>query len=86
VQQSISHPFCWNETLAAVDLTNCFLGVFKSVFFGVIIAMCGCLQGMRAGKSSAAVGQATTRAVVASITGIIVLDSAFAAIFTILDI
>lgn len=76
----------WNETLDAVDLTNCFLGVFKSVFFGVIIAMCGCLQGMHAGNSSAAVGEATTRAVVASITGIIVLDSAFAAIFTILDI
>ena len=37
-------------------------------------------------NSSAAVGEATTRAVVASITGIIVLDSAFAAIFTILDI
>ena len=76
----------WNETLEAVDLTNCFLGVFKSVFFGVIIAVCGCLQGMHAGNSSAAVGEATTRAVVASITGIIVLDSAFAAIFTILDI
>jgi len=76
----------WNQTVAAVDLTNCFLGVFKSVFFGVIIAMSGCLQGMHAGNSSAAVGEATTRAVVASITGIIVLDSAFAAIFTILDI
>ncbi len=76
----------WNETLQAVDLTNCFLGVFKSVFFGVIIAMCGCLHGMHAGNSSAAVGEATTRAVVASITGIIILDSAFAAIFTILDI
>jgi phospholipid/cholesterol/gamma-HCH transport system permease protein len=32
------------------------------------------------------VGHATTRAVVASITTIIILDSAFAAIFTILGI
>lgn len=76
----------WNETLASVTLTTTFLGVFKSVFFGVVIALCGCLQGMRAGNSSAAVGEATTRAVVASITTIIVLDSAFAAIFTVLDI
>jgi phospholipid/cholesterol/gamma-HCH transport system permease protein len=41
---------------------------------------------MHSGNSSAAVGQATTRAVVASITTIIVLDSAFAVAFTLLDI
>jgi phospholipid/cholesterol/gamma-HCH transport system permease protein len=76
----------WTETLTAVDLTNFSLGVFKSVFFGAAIAISGCLHGMRAGNSSAAVGQATTRAVVASITAVIVLDSAFAAIFTLLDI
>ncbi|MEO8352830.1 MAG: ABC transporter permease [Chthoniobacteraceae bacterium] len=50
------------------------------------MAISGCLQGMHAGDSSAAVGQATTRAVVAAITAVIVLDSAFAAIFTLLDI
>jgi phospholipid/cholesterol/gamma-HCH transport system permease protein len=44
------------------------------------------MQGLQAGKSSAAVGQATTRAVVASITAVVVIDSAFAAIFTILKI
>ena len=76
----------WAETLTAVDLTNCSLGVIKSVFFGAAIAISGCMQGMRAGNSSAAVGQATTRAVVTAITAVIVLDSAFAAIFTLLDI
>ena len=76
----------WYETLTAVTVTTAFLGVFKSVFFGAAIAISGCLQGMRAGNSSAAVGEATTRAVVASITAVIVLDSAFAAIFTVLDI
>jgi phospholipid/cholesterol/gamma-HCH transport system permease protein len=76
----------WYETLTVVNMENAFLGVFKSVFFGIVIAMSGCMQGMNAGNSSAAVGKATTRAVVASITAIIILDSAFAAIFTILDI
>ncbi|MEX1113634.1 MAG: ABC transporter permease [Akkermansiaceae bacterium] len=76
----------WNETIATIDLTMASLGVFKSVFFGAVIAMSGCLQGMHAGNSSAAVGEATTRAVVASITAIIILDSGFAAIFTVLDI
>jgi len=76
----------WNQTLLAVDLTNASLGVFKSIFFGAAIAMSGCIQGMHAGNSSAAVGEATTRAVVASITAVIVIDSAFAAIFTIIGI
>jgi phospholipid/cholesterol/gamma-HCH transport system permease protein len=76
----------WAETLTAVDLTNASLGVIKSVFFGAAIAASGCIQGLKAGNSSAAVGEATTRAVVASITAIIVLDSVFAVIFTILDI
>ena len=76
----------WYETLTIVTMENAYLGVLKSVFFGVVIAMSGCLQGMHADSSSAGVGKATTRAVVTSITAIIVLDSAFAAIFTILDI
>ncbi len=82
----ISPELYWAETRKAVDLTNGSLGVIKSVFFGAAIAVSGCMQGMKAGNSSAAVGEATTRAVVASITTVIVLDSAFAAIFTMLDI
>lgn len=74
------------EMLTLLDLTQASLGVFKSVFFGVAIAISGCMQGMNSGNSSAAVGEATTKAVVASITAIIILDSAFAVIFTILDI
>lgn len=76
----------WNETLKAITLTTASLGVFKSFFFAAAIAISGCMQGMNAGNSSAAVGQATTRAVVVSITAIIILDSAFAALFTILKI
>ncbi len=76
----------WHETLASLDMTTSSLGVIKSVFFGATIAMSGCMMGMQAGKSSAAVGEATTQAVVASITAIVVLDSAFAAIFTLLEI
>jgi phospholipid/cholesterol/gamma-HCH transport system permease protein len=76
----------WNQTLDSVTLTTASLGVLKSVVFGAAIAMCGCLQGMAATGSSAGVGKATTRAVVAAITTVIVLDSAFAAIFTVLDI
>ena len=83
---SIPPVLYWTETLASLDMRTSSLGVFKSVFFGAAIAISGCMQGLQAGKSSAAVGQATTRAVVASITAVVVIDSAFAAIFTILKI
>ena len=76
----------WAETVASLTLTTASLGVMKSVFFGAVIAISGCMQGMQAGNSSAAVGQATTRAVVTAITMVVVLDSAFAAIFTLMDI
>jgi phospholipid/cholesterol/gamma-HCH transport system permease protein len=76
----------WNETLLSLNFTNSSLGVIKSVFFGAAIAISGCMQGMRAGRSSAAVGEATTHAIVAAITWVVVLDSAFAAVFTILNI
>jgi len=76
----------WAETVASLTMTTASLGVMKSVFFGAAIAISGCMQGMQAGNSSAAVGEATTRAVVTAITTVIVLDSAFAAIFTLLNI
>jgi len=86
ISVEIAPELYWHQTLSALTLTNSSLGVFKSVFFGAAIAVSGCMMGMQAGKSSAAVGEATTRAVVGGITAVVVLDSAFAAIFTILDI
>lgn len=82
----ITPALYWAETLNSINITTSSLGLIKSVFFGAAIAICSCMQGMQAGNSSAAVGEATTRAVVASITAVIVLDSAFAVLFTILDI
>ena len=43
--------------------------------FGVLVAIAGCLRGMQCGRSSAAVGQAATSAVVTGIVFIIVSDA-----------
>jgi phospholipid/cholesterol/gamma-HCH transport system permease protein len=40
--------------------------------------MSGCMRGMQSGRSAAAVGEATTSAVVTAIVGIIVTDGIFA--------
>lgn len=75
-----------NETIRAVELTDVFVGVFKSLFFGVIIAFAGCYRGLHCGKDAAAVGRATTSAVVTAITWIVIVDAVFAVIFHILGI
>lgn len=76
----------YNEALTALTMQNSFLGVGKSLFFGAAIAMSGCYFGFHAQRSSEGVGLATTRAVVVSITAIIVINSAFAALFSVLGI
>ena len=51
-------------------------GIFKAAVFGAIVAVAGCLRGMRCGQDAAAVGNAATSAVVTSIVGIVVADAA----------
>jgi phospholipid/cholesterol/gamma-HCH transport system permease protein len=83
---NLSFTEYFNETKHAVNLVDINAGLFKSVVFGVIIALSGCMRGMQCGRSSAAVGVATTSAVVTAIVFIIVFDGLFAVIFDILGI
>ncbi len=69
-----------SRTVAAINLVGFLLGVFKGAFFGVLVALTGCLRGMQCGTNAAAVGQATTSAVVTGITAIIASDGLFAVI------
>jgi phospholipid/cholesterol/gamma-HCH transport system permease protein len=62
-------------TKAALSLANVWIGLIHSVVFGVVIALSGCFFGMRCGRSSSAVGDATTSAVVSGIIGIIVVTA-----------
>lgn len=63
------------QTQGALDLVDLGVGVGKSIMFGVLVALSGCLRGMQCGRSSAAVGVAATSAVVTAIVLIIVSDS-----------
>ena len=68
----------WVETRQAITFTTIGLGIGKSVVFGMLIALAGCLRGMRSGRDAAAVGEAATSAVVLAITWIIATDGLFA--------
>jgi phospholipid/cholesterol/gamma-HCH transport system permease protein len=70
----------WVETRHAIGFASIGLGIGKSVVFGALIALAGCLRGMRSGRDAAAVGEAATSAVVLGITWIIATDGVFAVI------
>jgi phospholipid/cholesterol/gamma-HCH transport system permease protein len=76
----------WQESKQSVALTDISLGISKSLVFGIIIAICGCMQGIHAGKNAAAVGRAATSAVVLSIVWIVVADGVFAVLCNVLGI
>jgi phospholipid/cholesterol/gamma-HCH transport system permease protein len=69
-----------SETQRAVDLVDGGIGVGKSVVFGALVALAGCLRGMQSGRSAAAVGAAATSAVVTGIVWIIASDGLFAVV------
>lgn len=61
-----------NHTQSAVRLSNLWVGLTHSFVFGIIIAVAGCLRGIKCERSAAAVGEATTCAVVEAITSIVI--------------
>jgi phospholipid/cholesterol/gamma-HCH transport system permease protein len=82
----LSPSVYFQESANAIGLDDLIGGVFKASVYGVLVAMAGCLRGMQSGKSSSAVGDATTAAVVTSIVWVITACGLFAVIFYILGI
>ncbi len=75
-----------NQITYAATYGMLLAGLFKTLFFAVIIAGVGCLAGMRAAKGPSAVGDAATKAVVVGIVLMIVVDGIFGVIYYILGI
>lgn len=76
----ISVPQILNILENDVPLNHFLVGLGKAPFFAFVIAMIGCLEGLKASGSAESVGEHTTSAVVQSIFMVILLDS-IAAIF-----
>jgi phospholipid/cholesterol/gamma-HCH transport system permease protein len=69
------------QTLRSMQLDHVLVGLSKSVVYGVCIAIAGCLRGIQCRRSAAAVGQATTSAVVTSIVFIVITASILTIIY-----
>lgn len=57
----------WIQLVDTTRISDLVIGLFTSFVYAVLISICGCLRGIRCGRSSASVGQATTAAMVSSI-------------------
>jgi len=69
-----------------VTVTTLMLGLIKAPVFAVIIALIGCMQGLRVRGSAADVGRATTVSVVQSIFMVIVIDAGFSVLYNLLGL
>lgn len=59
-------------SIKALELRNILVGLLHSLIYGVIISVCGCYEGLNAGRDADSVGKATTGAVVTSLVWMIV--------------
>jgi phospholipid/cholesterol/gamma-HCH transport system permease protein len=75
-----------NQTKAALNLNHLWIGLVHGSVFGVLVALSGCLRGMKCGRSAAAVGTATTSAVVTGIVSIVIATAILTVIFDALGI
>lgn len=85
--------FCWidldippitfvQRIREVVPLTDLWVGLIKAPVFGLLIALCGCYQGMQVEGNAEEVGLRTTASVVQAIFLVIVIDSVFAVFFS----
>lgn len=74
------------QTQAGFTFDDFFVGWGKSVLFGALVAIAGCMHGMQSGRSAAAVGNAATAAVVTALVWIIISDAVLAVLLNIVGL
>lgn len=90
VVAALGYGVPWTEYVAripqVVGLETLVLGLVKAPVFAVVIALVGCMQGLRVAGSAAAVGRATTVSVVQSIFLVIVIDAGFSVLYNLMHL
>ena len=76
----------YERTIEAVSVNDFAAGIIKASVFGGLVALAGCLYGMRSGRSAAAVGAAATSAVVTGIVLIIATDAVMTVVFDLIGL
>ena len=71
VLMGVNHFIYFENTLLYLEIWDVITGLIKAAFFGIIIAIVGCWQGLKAEGGAEGVGKATTRTVVIASISII---------------
>lgn len=66
----------------AVPIANLWLGLGKSIVFGILIALVACHFGLRVEPNTESLGEGTTDSVVTAITMVVIVDAMFAVMFS----
>ncbi len=75
-----------NQLVGAADYVDLSAGLFKTLFFAIIIAGVGCYEGLRTKSGASAVGDSTTKAVVDGLILIVLIDGIFGVVYYFLGI
>jgi len=75
-----------HRTREAVEIRHFVVGIINAAVYGVLVAIAGCYQGIKCGRSSSAVGAATTSAVVNGILLIVIATAFLTVIFNVLGV
>ncbi|MDP2913721.1 MAG: ABC transporter permease [Candidatus Omnitrophota bacterium] len=78
---NISHAMYMKNTWNPLKYKDLFTGLIKSFFFGIIVCIVACFEGMTAEGGAEGVGRSTTSSVVVSFILIIASDCFFTALF-----
>lgn len=82
MQLGVSAQWFLTSLPDAISLTNYWIGMFKGVSFGILIALVACHFGLCIQPNTESLGRGTTTSVVTSITGVILVDALYAVIFS----
>ena len=75
-----------HRTQEAVHLRHFVVGIINAAVYGVLVAIAGCYQGIKCGRSSSAVGAAATAAVVSGILLIVIATAFLTVIYNVLGV
>jgi phospholipid/cholesterol/gamma-HCH transport system permease protein len=82
IELDIGYRFFLSRLPDVVPIANLWLGLGKSVVFGILIALIACHFGLRIEPDTESLGTGTTQSVVTAITMVIIVDAVFAVMFS----
>ena len=78
----VTTPEYFQQALRALNITHLSIGLAKAMLYVVLVALAGCREGLHAGRSAQAVGEATTAAVVKALVWIVSAACLTTVVFT----